>query len=123
MLSDNNAGTDEGTQAGTTAGDMAGTDAGTQAGTQAGIEAGIMGVDGDDDGSLAQFDCNERDEFIYPGAVDTCDEIDNDCDLLIDEGVLNACGYCGIVPNEVCDNPPCHDSSTGCPELQFHCSC
>ncbi|MBI4849299.1 MAG: carboxypeptidase regulatory-like domain-containing protein, partial [Nitrospirae bacterium] len=32
-----------------------------------------------------------------------CDGQDNDCDGVIDNGVLNACGGCGVVPAEVCD--------------------
>jgi hypothetical protein len=32
-----------------------------------------------------------------------CDGDDNDCDGRADEGVLNACGGCGLVPDEVCD--------------------
>jgi hypothetical protein len=43
----------------------------------------------------------------YPGLHEdpevTCDDLDNDCDGDIDEGVLNLCGYCGPAPVEVCD--------------------
>jgi hypothetical protein len=35
--------------------------------------------------------------------AEDCDEVDNDCDGRIDEGVRNACGYCGEELNEICD--------------------
>ena len=34
---------------------------------------------------------------------EVCDYKDNDCDDKIDEGQLNTCGACGVVPSEVCD--------------------
>ena len=38
-----------------------------------------------------------------PG-VEECNEADDDCDGNTDEGVLNACGDCGAVPDEVCND-------------------
>ena len=35
---------------------------------------------------------------------ESCNSIDDDCDGDIDEGQLNQCGMCGVVPAEVCDN-------------------
>ena len=40
-----------------------------------------------------ESDCNEE----------SCNYLDDDCDGLIDEGQLNECGECGIIPPEVCD--------------------
>ena len=34
---------------------------------------------------------------------EVCDDLDNDCDGVVDNGVTNACGYCGDVPEEICD--------------------
>ncbi len=36
-------------------------------------------------------------------AIETCDGKDNNCDGNTDEGVTNACGFCGAVPTETCD--------------------
>ncbi len=39
-----------------------------------------------------------------PPTTEVCDAVDNDCDGALDEGSLNACGYCGATRLEVCDN-------------------
>ena len=36
-------------------------------------------------------------------AEEVCDNLDNDCDGEVDEGVRNACGECGPAPTETCD--------------------
>jgi uncharacterized repeat protein (TIGR01451 family) len=50
-------------------------------------------VDGDVDGFPLCNDCDDTDETINPGADEICDdEIDNDCDDLIDLADLEGCG-------------------------------
>jgi hypothetical protein len=57
--------------------------------------------------------CEEHEDFGWgfyqcreqrPPAEERCNNLDDDCDDAIDEGVLNDCGVCGDVPEEVCDN-------------------
>ena len=42
--------------------------------------------DGDGDGYLAPDDCDDSNASVYPGRGERCDELDNDCDGLVDEG-------------------------------------
>jgi hypothetical protein len=54
---------------------------------------GQSGIDQDGDGYCAPpegIDCNDLDASVNPAAVEVCDSIDNNCNLLIDEG--DVCG-------------------------------
>ena len=65
--------------------------------------AGSTPIDDDLDGFSPPEDCDDTDPNVSPQAEELCDSVDNDCDDRIDEGVLNACDQCGVLPNEVCD--------------------
>ena len=41
--------------------------------------------DADGDGFMADEDCDDSNSAIYPGALEYCDGVDNDCDEAIDE--------------------------------------
>ena len=44
-------------------------------------------VDEDSDGFDASEDCDDADASIHPGAEESCNELDDDCDGEIDEGL------------------------------------
>lgn len=48
--------------------------------------------DTDGDGYPAPEDCDDSNAAVHPGAVETCDALDNDCDGLIDEACGSVCG-------------------------------
>lgn len=47
-------------------------------------------LDGDDDGSPRSRDCDDADATVRPGAQETCDGRDQDCDGIIDEEAVDA---------------------------------
>jgi hypothetical protein len=72
------------------------------------------GTDVDGDGVSAEADCDEADRRRFPGATETCDTVDEDCDESVDEMVSNACmTACGAGTETCvggaftgCDAPP-----------------
>jgi streptogramin lyase len=76
-----------------------------------GFECHTLGVPMDEICNEVDDNCDGRvDEGVQNlcGACgeepeEVCDGEDNDCDGLIDEGTVNACGDCGPAPEEVCD--------------------
>jgi len=101
-------------------------------------DAGPVCVDEDDDGygegCVAGPDCDDTSGAVFPGATETCDGVDDDCDERIDEGVAAmACalreGVCaGVVAACVggdftaCDYGADHEAEESrCDELDNDC--
>ncbi len=51
--------------------------------------------DEDNDGfNACDDDCDDRNAQVHPGAIETCNDIDDDCDRSIDEQLVSECGDC-----------------------------
>ena len=62
-------------------------------------------LDADGDGVGAVSDCNDADPSVYPGAVETCNGLDDNCNGLVDEGPGGVDPDLDRVPS-ACDNCP-----------------
>ena len=70
-------------------------------------------VDADGDGYAEGEDCDDGDSLVHPGARETCNEVDDDCDGRIDDGVMDTWyadedgdGYGAAgEPRQACDQP------------------
>lgn len=49
--------------------------------------AGVQSCEAPENGATTGGDCNDGDDAVYPGAAETCDGVDEDCDGEADEGV------------------------------------
>lgn len=49
--------------------------------------------DDDEDGVVEEDDCDDDDASVFPGATETCDDIDQDCDGDIDDGAIDATAW------------------------------
>ncbi len=98
------------------------------------VLARFTDLDGDGysvEGGINGKDCNDSNPAIHPGATEVCDEIDNNCDGQIDEGVLTtyyedadgdgygnlnapvyACQTCLTLGCPTLNNTDCDDNNT-----------
>ena len=51
-------------------------------------DSGAIVADADGDGYGPDADCDDSDASVHPGALELCDEVDNDCDDAVDEGLF-----------------------------------
>ena len=95
------------------------------------VDPGTFYVDADADGwgdeaiqacagdglSSRDGDCDDDDDQVHPGATETCDEVDQDCDGSVDEDAtdgstwyadLDLDGYGGVVTTVSCEAPSEH---------------
>ena len=67
-----------------------------------GFVAATTAQNGQSEALLGDEDCNDAQDFTYPGAPELCDSIDNDCDTVVDDGLdgdgdgVTTCGPNGI---------------------------
>jgi hypothetical protein len=59
---------------------------GRSAPVEVGNDSASPSLDADGDGFLPPADCDDNDDTVFPGASELCDNKDNDCDTLTDEG-------------------------------------
>lgn len=89
------------------------------------LEGDLVDVDGDGYNGVKvlpddELDCNDEDENINPAAAEVCDGVDQDCDELIDDGVLvigyqdlDKDGYGSSVSSATCTLPTGYVTKSG----------
>ena len=76
------------------------------------VSSTCLDLDYDNDGSFNSVDCNDIDEAIFPGAIELCDGIDNNCTAGIDEG-FGVGEPCDGADADLCINGTTVCTSTG----------
>jgi len=66
-------------------------------------------------------DCNDGQDSVYPGSLEICDGLDNDCDGQTDEACVNQVVYCGddnlTDGYKYCESP----TDPGCSNTDYFC--
>ncbi len=73
------------------------------------------GPDDDLDGYGAELDCDDTDDFVHPGALERCNQIDDDCDESTDEDTCPGELCCADGCHACCEDADCDDDE-GCTE-------
>ncbi len=80
---------------------------------------GSCSQDQDGDGVSAPLDCDDTDATVFPGAIESCNGIDDNCDGATDEGGVCDGGQCDASPDcqscqECAGSGPCQQQANGC---------
>ncbi len=80
-------------------------------------------VDRDGDGAPEGMDCDDMNPARHPGATESCDNVDEDCDASVDEDVVAVCGgegtctpgmqVCTAGVWGTCEGQVCNDPDAG----------
>ncbi|MBN2798710.1 MAG: hypothetical protein JXX28_06125 [Deltaproteobacteria bacterium] len=70
----------------------------------------------DGDGSLAADDCDDLDASAHPGAAESCDGVDNDCDGEVDNGAVDARAWYADADGDGFGDPDATVSACEAPE-------
>jgi len=74
-------------------------------------------------GGCGLVDCDDKNYDVNPGATETCNNVDDDCDTLIDEGLTQACGSGDCEGIQTCSEGIWSECSTRNSDCGTCCKC